>query len=152
MYSVAMPAPFGTLTLTEQDGKLIRVDFGAVSQGTDDTPLLREARAQLEAYFAGRLRNFDLPLAYTGTPFREHVWAALCDIPYGEMRNYGQIAAAIGQPTACRAVGGAIHHNPISIIIPCHRVIGADGSLTGFGGGIPIKTWLLDHERKQGSV
>ncbi len=149
IYSAVMPAPFGSLTLTAQDEALVGVAFGAHTTACDDTPLLREAQAQLAAYFDGRLHRFDLPLTYAGTPFRVRVWAALRDIPYGEVRSYGQIAAAIGQPTACRAVGGAIHHNPIGIIIPCHRVIGADGSMTGFGGGIPIKTWLLAHERRQ---
>ena len=106
------------------------------------------AGAQLQAYFDGTLTAFDLPLNPQGIPFRRRVWAALQEIPYGETRSYGQLAAALGCPGAARAVGGANHHNPISIIIPCHRVIGADGSLTGYGGGLDMKDWLLRHERR----
>lgn len=103
----------------------------------------REAIAQLKAYFAGRLRVFDLPLAPEGTAFQERVWSALQTIPYGETLSYGGLAQRIGKPTAVRAVGSANGRNPIAIIIPCHRVIGADGSLTGFGGGLPVKRALL---------
>lgn len=102
---------------------------------------------QFAAYFAGRLRRFDLPLAATGTPFQQAVWQALCDIPYGETRSYGDIARAIGKPNAVRAVGAANGRNPLSIIIPCHRVIGQNGSLTGYAGGLPIKQALLTLER-----
>lgn len=99
--------------------------------------------AQFEAYFAGRLQRFDLPLAARGTPFQQAVWRALCDIPYGETASYLDIANAIGNPKAVRAVGAANGRNPLSIIVPCHRVIGRNGSLTGYGGGLPIKRWLL---------
>lgn len=110
----------------------------------DDTPpLLQEAARQLAAYFAGRLRRFELPLRPAGTPFQQRVWAALCEIPYGEVRSYGAIAARIGAPKAARAVGRANHGNPLPIVIPCHRVIGASGALTGYGGGLPIKEYLL---------
>ena len=102
---------------------------------------------QFAAYFAGRLRRFDLPLAATGTPFQQAVWQALCDIPYGETRSYGDIARTIGKPNAVRAVGAANGRNPLSIIIPCHRVIGQNGSLTGYAGGLPIKQALLTLER-----
>ncbi len=110
----------------------------------DDTPpLLQEAARQLAAYFAGRLRRFELPLRPAGTPFEQRVWAALREIPYGQVRSYGAIAARIGSPKAARAVGRANHGNPLPIVIPCHRVIGASGALTGYGGGLPIKEYLL---------
>jgi methylated-DNA-[protein]-cysteine S-methyltransferase len=103
--------------------------------------------AQLADYFAGRRLAFDLPLAPVGTPFQLKVWSALREIPYGRTTTYGEIATGLGQPTASRAVGLANGRNPIAVIVPCHRVIGADGSLTGFGGGLPRKRWLLEHER-----
>jgi methylated-DNA-[protein]-cysteine S-methyltransferase len=106
----------------------------------------REAIAQLNAYFAGELRRFDLPLAPEGTPFQQEVWSALMAIPYGETVSYGGLARRLGRPAASRAVGAANGKNPIPIVIPCHRVVGADGSLTGFGGGIAIKRRLLDLE------
>jgi methylated-DNA-[protein]-cysteine S-methyltransferase len=104
------------------------------------------AREQLTAYFDGDLLEFDLPLRLAGTPFRQRVWAALREIPYGQSCSYGELAVRIGQPTAARAVGLANGRNPISIIVPCHRVVGADGSLTGYGGGLDRKQQLLDHE------
>ena len=103
---------------------------------------------QFEAYFAGRLRRFTLPLAARGTPFQQSVWRALCDIPYGETVSYLEIAQAIGNPKAVRAVGAANGRNPLSIIVPCHRVIGSSGALTGYAGGIPIKRWLLALEQQ----
>jgi methylated-DNA-[protein]-cysteine S-methyltransferase len=138
-------SPLGPLALTEVDGVLRRLDFTSAPSDTT-TPLLREAERQLRAYFAGELRQFDLPLDPQGTPFQQQVWAALREIPYGEVRSYGQIAAAIGNPKACRAVGMANHRNPLPILIPCHRVCGSDGSLTGYGGGIERKKWLLELE------
>ena len=108
--------------------------------------LFREAIVQLDAYFAGELRRFDLPLAPEGTPFQREVWSALTAIPYGETVSYGELARRLGRPAASRAVGAANGQNPIPIVIPCHRVIGADGSLTGFGGGLAIKRRLLDLE------
>jgi methylated-DNA-[protein]-cysteine S-methyltransferase len=109
--------------------------------------VLDEARRQLDAYFAGRIQRFDLPLAPRGTAFQERVWMALREIPYGTTCSYSDLAAALGAPRAVRAVGGANGRNPISIIVPCHRVIGADGTLTGFGGGIDRKRFLLTHEK-----
>ena len=106
----------------------------------------REVIAQLEGYFAGDRRGFDLPLAPEGTPFQREVWSALREIPYGETRSYGEVARRLGRSNASRAVGAANGRNPIPIIIPCHRVIGADGSLTGFGGGLEIKRRLLELE------
>ena len=104
--------------------------------------------AQLRAYFAGELRDFDLPLAFSGTAFQERVWDRLRVIPYGETTTYGAIARDIGRPDAVRAVGAANGANPIPIVVPCHRVVGSNGSLTGFGGGINVKRWLLDHEAR----
>ena len=110
---------------------------------------LREVIAQLEAYFAGKRRAFDVPLAPEGTPFQREVWSLLLTIPYGETRSYGELASRLGRSEAARAVGAANGRNPIPIIIPCHRVIGADGSLTGFGGGLAIKRRLLELEAGQ---
>jgi methylated-DNA-[protein]-cysteine S-methyltransferase len=111
-----------------------------------DRALLAEATRQLLAYFAGQRRRFDVPLAAAGTPFQQRVWRALGDIPFAGTWSYAALARAVNQPTAHRAVGAANGRNPISIIIPCHRVIGSDGSLTGYGGGEPAKRWLLAHE------
>ena len=111
------------------------------------TPLLQEAEDQLNEYFAGVRREFDLPLAAKGTAFQQTVWAQLRKIPYGEVRTYGQLAAALGKPKASRAVGSACHRNPLCIVVPCHRVIGADGSLTGYAAGLDIKEYLLELER-----
>jgi O-6-methylguanine DNA methyltransferase len=112
------------------------------------TPLLQRVADQLVEYFAGERKTFDVVLAPQGTPFQQLCWNALLDIPYGEVRSYGEQAKAIGRPAASRAVGAANGRNPISIIVPCHRVIGANGSLTGYGGGLPLKQWLLEHERR----
>ncbi|MDZ7696095.1 MAG: methylated-DNA--[protein]-cysteine S-methyltransferase [Deltaproteobacteria bacterium] len=109
---------------------------------------LREAVSQLNAYFDGTRRSFNLPLAPEGTPFQLTVWEALSRIPYGETVSYGQLADTIGKPRAARAVGGAVGKNPVPIVLPCHRIIGADGSLTGFGGGLDRKTALLSMEKK----
>jgi methylated-DNA-[protein]-cysteine S-methyltransferase len=111
---------------------------------------LPEAVRQLQEYFAGNRRNFDLPLHPDGTEFQQRVWRALTEIPYGETCSYGELARRIGNPNASRAVGLANGRNPISILVPCHRVIGADGSLTGYGGGLQRKQWLLAHEGLQG--
>lgn len=108
-----------------------------------ETPVLRETRRQLEAYFAGKLRDFDVPVRLEGTPFRLRVWEQLQKIPYGQVISYGELARRVGQPNAARAVGSANHHNPISIIVPCHRVIAAGGSLCGYGGGVELKRALL---------
>ena len=112
-----------------------------------ESPLIQEAAKQLREYFAGTRRVFDLPLSFEGTEFQQKVWAALLAIPYGETRTYGEIAAQAGNPKAARAAGMANNRNPIAIICPCHRVIGSDGSLVGFGGGLPVKKYLLDLER-----
>lgn len=152
MISATHDTPVGKLTLIS-DGKALRHcafenprhSIAAAPPGEDQ--VITTARRQLDAYFAGKLRMFDLPLAPNGTPFQQRVWAALLDIPYGATRSYGQQAAAIGAPKAVRAVGLANGRNPIAIIIPCHRVIGANGSLTGYGGGMARKRLLLDLEQ-----
>ena len=112
-----------------------------------ETAILKEAGNQLRAYFAGRLRTFTLPLAPVGTAFQQSVWEKLCAIPYGETRSYRDIAQSLGKPGAARAVGQANHNNPLAIFIPCHRVIGANGKLVGYGGGLHIKEYLLRLER-----
>ena len=116
------------------------------------SPLLEEAARQLQEYFAGCRREFSLPLAPRGTEFQRQVWHALEGIPYGETRTYGEIARAIGKSKACRAVGMANHRNPLSILVPCHRVVGADGSLTGYGGGLEAKQFLLELEKRHGKA
>ena len=124
--------------------------FGAGATPVSADPLLLEAAAQLRAYFAGELREFDLPLAPRGTVFQRQVWTAVSAIPYGSTATYAEIAAAIGRPSACRAVGAANGRNPLPLIVPCHRVIGAAGALTGYGGGLERKRSLLDLEAAAG--
>lgn len=118
------------------------------SSRTEDADKFGAAIEQLEDYFAGNSNGFDLALAPAGTDFQRAVWDALTTIPHGETRSYGQIAAQIGRPKAARAVGMANNRNPIAVVIPCHRVIGADGSMVGYAGGLDRKNWLLDHERR----
>lgn len=145
--AICMFSPFGALTLTEENERVAGVTFGAREGANQrETPLLREAVRQLALYFEGRLKRFDLPLALKGTPFQRDVWQAIFDIPYGETRSYGEIARAVGRESARRAVGMASHRNPVPIIVPCHRVIGANGSLTGYGGGLEVKRSLLTLE------
>jgi methylated-DNA-[protein]-cysteine S-methyltransferase len=130
--------------LLPKDGKPARV----APEWHRSPAKLREARAQLVAYFAGKLLAFDLDLAPRGTDFQRRVWNELRRIPYGDTTSYIELARRIGNPNAMRAVGAANGANPIAIIVPCHRVIGHDGKLVGFGGGLPAKRWLLDHERR----
>jgi O-6-methylguanine DNA methyltransferase len=149
-------SPLGPLLLGAEDGALTLLWMSPLPEretgGADarDRAVLAAARDQLEAYFAGDLTAFDLPLAPVGTPFQQRVWSALVEIPFGETVSYGSLASRLGRPGAARAVGLANGSNPISIIIPCHRVIGSDGRLTGYGGGIDRKAWLLDHEAGRG--
>jgi len=136
--------PIGKMTLQERNDVLIAASLHELPEGKkQDTPLLRLAEEQLLSYFAGERRAFDLPLCMQGTPFQMRVWQVLREIPYGETRSYGDIARTIGNPRACRAVGMANNKNPLLIFVPCHRVIGADGRLTGFGAGLPVKEYLL---------
>ena len=146
------PAPFGELLLVSADGVTLSQlclppsEAPADADRDDTLPLLAAARTQLAEYFAGTRREFDLPLASAGTDFQRQVWAALRRIPYGGTMSYGQIATEIGRPGAARAVGAANHDNPIAIVTPCHRVVGAKGALVGFAGGIEQKRVLLDLE------
>lgn len=147
-------SPIGALTLVATDGVLSGIHMveqrhrpATESFGSADATLFDDAAQQLKEYFAGTRTSFDLPLHLAGTPFQQTVWQALCDIPYGETVSYGALAARIGRPTAARAVGMANGRNPISIVVPCHRVIGSTGGLTGYGGGVPRKRFLLDLER-----
>ena len=142
MSTRTIETPIGPLTLQADEAAVTAIRFGA-DGAQDASPLLDAAEAQLREYFAGARRTFDLPLAPHGTAFQQRVWTALRAIPYGETRTYGELAAAIGSPNASRAVGMANHRNPIPIIIPCHRVIGANGTLTGYAGGLEIKRRLL---------
>lgn len=119
---------------------------------TRDDAAFTDIRTQLAEYFAGERTAFDLPLHLIGTAFQRRVWTALLDIPCGETRSYGELAESLDAPGAARAVGLANGQNPVSIIVPCHRVIGANGSLTGYGGGLPAKRWLLDHEAAQAGL
>jgi O-6-methylguanine DNA methyltransferase len=123
-----------------------RIEFGARGANRHSLSVMREAMRQLQAYFAGELKSFDVPLEIAGTEFQKRVWSALRTIPYGQTRSYSQIASQIGAPRAVRAVGAANGRNPIPIIVPCHRVIGASGSLVGFGGGLDWKRLLLNLE------
>jgi O-6-methylguanine DNA methyltransferase len=162
IWYTAIDAPIGTrLHLAASAAGLCWVDFDdderAVAariaryfgaEPVQDTERLAEAADALRGYFAGTVRAFDLPLDLRGTPFQRDVWSALCEIPYGETRSYRDVAARIGRPTAVRAVAAANARNPVAIVVPCHRVIGADGSLRGYGGGLPIKRALLDLESR----
>ena len=145
--------PVGPLLLNGDENGLRGISFqgglhpAAIPAGWQSTEVpFRETIAQLDAYFAGRLRRFDLPLTPEGTPFQLEVWSALADIPHGETVSYSELARRIGRPAASRAVGAANGRNPLPIVVPCHRVIGANGSLTGFGGGLAIKRRLLELE------
>jgi methylated-DNA-[protein]-cysteine S-methyltransferase len=145
-------SPVGDLALAADDAGVCRVRFAPSEVPADGSPgrpagPLGAAVDQLEAYFAGDLTAFDLALSVPGgSDFERAVWAALADIPYGEMRTYGQIAAVVGDPGAARAVGVACNRNPLAIVVPCHRVVGAGGKLVGFGGGLPRKRHLLELE------
>ena len=149
------PSPIGTLRLVATDSALTGVYFPSEARSAAPDarpvaahPVLDQAARELEQYFEGKRRTFSSPLAAAGTPFQREVWDALAAIPFGQSRSYAEIATAIGRSRAVRAVGAANGANPLSIFVPCHRVIGADGKLTGYGGGLPAKAWLLGHERK----
>lgn len=143
---LSFPSLVGPLTLVACDGALTELRF-AEGGTSEPTPLLLRAREELEEYFAGTRRTFDLPLAPQGTPFQQQVWQALRTIPYGSTCTYGALAAAIGRPKASRAVGMANHCNPLPILIPCHRVVGSTGHLTGYAGGLDRKRQLLAIEK-----
>ena len=172
--ATTIPSPLGPLWLLATDDSLAAIrlpksrkweDEERFVEGSDaaravdleDHPVLRSAARELDAYFAGDLRSFTIPFALSGTPFegtafQQAVWRGLLSIPYGERRSYGWLAREIGNPGAYQAVGAANGRNPLPIVVPCHRVVGADGSLVGFGGGLEAKRWLLDHEAEQGDL
>lgn len=166
-----MPTPIGTITMARTDKGVCYIEFGDSTKTLmslklwsqrwlrqdelicSDDSSLDEAKLQLTQFFAGKRTEFSLPLDLYGTPFQKLVWQELLNIPYGETRSYKDIAMKVDAPKAVRAIGGANHHNPIPIIIPCHRVIGSNGALVGYGGGLSIKEKLLDleqnHRRKK---
>jgi methylated-DNA-[protein]-cysteine S-methyltransferase len=148
-------APDLRLRLVAGDGGLRSIDFDAARPADGEAhgnALLREAARQLRAYFAGALRQFTIPVDLGGTDFQKRVWRELVRIPYGEIRSYAQVAAAIGSPRAVRAVGAANGANPIPIVVPCHRVIGSSGRLVGYGGGLALKQRLLEIEGAAGRL
>jgi methylated-DNA-[protein]-cysteine S-methyltransferase len=156
-YWTTIDSPLGPLLLTADEKGITGLHMDGEAHGptqpgnnwVEDAPRFTAARHQLEEYFAGVRTEFDLPLRPVGTPFQQEVWAALQTIPYGEVRSYGEIAEQIGRPGASRAVGLANGRNPIAVIVPCHRVIGASGALTGYGGGLDRKLLLLDLEARR---
>lgn len=154
--TTTMPSPIGELTLVASSSGLRavlwpddagRVRLPASLLDNSDHPVLIACRGQLEEYFAGTRTTFDLPLDLRGTEFQRTAWTALAEIPYGSTISYREQATRIGRPRAVRAIGTANGRNPISIVLPCHRVVGTNGSLTGFAGGLDAKAWLLNHER-----
>ncbi|MFC4098577.1 methylated-DNA--[protein]-cysteine S-methyltransferase [Paenibacillus xanthanilyticus] len=166
IYYAEVGSPIGPLLLAATDEGLCRIDFGGYEEHEQELaawtkryrpgaewmhaprhPVVSAAAEQLAEYFAGGRQLFDLPLDLWGTPFQRKVWQALTEVPFGAVCSYKHIAEAIGQPKAVRAVGGANNRNPIPVIVPCHRVIGASGEMVGYGGGLPIKRCLLDLEK-----
>lgn len=152
-----LESPVGHLLLVADADHLRGISFPDGSRKQEpqagwrrDDAYFPDTSAQLRAYFAGELTEFSLPLLFDGTAFQNAVWQALSDIPYGETTSYGALASTIGNAKACRAVGAANGANPLPIVVPCHRVIGADNSLTGFGGGVDVKHFLLTHEKARG--
>lgn len=150
---LTLDSPLGPLTVSARDGAIVAIDF-ADKRGRDATPELGEAARQLKDYFAGRRDRFELPLAPQGGAFEQAVWAAMCRIPHGKTKTYGELAAAAGAPGAARAVGTACGRNPIPIVIPCHRVTAAGGRLGGYSGrgGLETKQYLLNLEAGQGRL
>ena len=145
MEQAVIHSPLGPLTLFAEDDHLTALVYGDYGS-YDDLPLFREAKRQLEAYFAGQRQAFSLPLNPDGTAFQRRVWQSLCDIPYGRVISYRELAAQVGSPRAFQAVGQANGRNPLPILIPCHRVVGSGGSLTGYAGGLENKIKLLELE------
>ena len=151
MATSTVPSPLGPVVLTGSDDGLASLSLGpdaarnAEGHARDDGAF-RRAAEQLEQWFAGERRDFDVPLSLVGTPFQVRVWELLQQVPYGTTTSYGVLAAEIGQPGASRAVGAANARNKVGLVVPCHRVIGRDGTLTGYAGGLPTKRWLLAHE------
>ena len=147
-YQYSYKTTLGSVTFVEEDGALLAISTHRSWEGiVQETPLIKEAYRQLNEYLQGNRKTFHLPLRMKGTDFQVTVWKALCDIPYGETRNYKQIAEAIGNPKAVRAVGMANNRNPLLVVVPCHRVIGANGKLVGYAAGIEKKEFLLKLEK-----
>ena len=148
VYHYTYETKLGSVTIVEEDGALLAITTHRTYEGIkQETPLINEAYRQLSEYLLGERKRFDLPLNPQGTVFQQQVWKSLCDIPYGETRSYKQIAEAIGNPKAVRAVGMANNQNPLLIVVPCHRVIGANGRLVGYAAGIEKKEFLLKLEK-----
>ncbi len=155
LFTTTLKSPVGPLRLFATEGALTAIYLenhkGAPTLTAServDHPVLLAARRQLEEYFAGERVSFELPLEPTGTPFQQAVWRALREIPLGVTWSYGDLARHVGRAGAARAVGAANGKNPLSIVVPCHRVVGSDGTLTGYAGGVPAKRWLLEHEQR----
>lgn len=155
MISRSYDSPIGPITLSAKAGRLLGLKFG-YDHDTEyrysypshpDEPVLDQACEELDAYFAGRLKRFTVPIALMGSPFQLKIWSILLRIPFGKTLSYRELSALIGKPDAARAVGAANAANPLALIVPCHRVVGKDGSMTGFNGGVETKRALLDHER-----
>lgn len=144
-------SPIGTFTAAVEDGAIVALVSGAQQvsawEPSEDRALLDRLERQLTEYARGQRTTFDVPICFTGTPFQSAVWKALVTIPYGETRTYGEVAAQIGHPKSCRAVGSACGKNPLLLLVPCHRVVGAKGGLTGFAAGLPLKETLLRLEQ-----
>ena len=158
MFYDIIDTPLGRMTLVGDERTLVHIDLPEARRPLQvaadwrrDSKRFEEERRQFDRYFAGESKTFDLPLAPRGTTFQQDVWRGLCDIAYAETISYAELARRIGRPKASRAVGLANGANPLAIIVPCHRVIGANGSLTGYGGGMDAKRWLLDHEQSHRS-
>ena len=146
-YYKVIETPIGELTLTATDTHLIAIDWGN-TEAEKNPEEMKKSKSQLKEYFAGKRKAFDIPIQTQGTKFQEKVWRTLKRIPYGQTWTYKKLATAIGNPQACRAVGAANGQNPLSILIPCHRVIGSNGGLTGFGAGLETKAVLLNYEKR----
>ncbi len=143
-----LDTPIGMLTLEADDTHLLKVAYDHSPIKPHPNPITTACKAQLQEYFSGKRTHFDVPLKFQGTAFQEQAWQALLGIPFGETTTYGQQAHHMGNPKAVRAVGAANGKNKINIVVPCHRIVGAKGALTGYGGGLERKQWLLDHEQK----
>lgn len=146
MFYASFTSPLGEITVSSNGTAVVAVSFGSAPAKSDSCAIAQRAVQQLQEYFAGQREHFELPLQPRGTEFQQRVWQALLGIPYGDTASYKYIATQLGNVKAVRAVGMANSRNPIAIIVPCHRVIGADGSLTGYAGGLDKKQWLLDYE------
>jgi methylated-DNA-[protein]-cysteine S-methyltransferase len=147
MHARVVESPIGPLRLVATDRALVAIDFdGPPEEGRAAHPILDRAERELDEYFRGARRTFTVELAPTGTTFQQRVWAMLLRVPYGRLESYAAIARAIGSPAAVRAVGAANGRNPIPIMVPCHRIVGSNGALVGYGGGMARKQWLLEHE------